>query len=506
MERLQASDLMYLAPELTLVISAIIISVLDLFLPRRVNRDLIGWLSLAGIIVSAGFVALYAIPLINGDGTKLVSLLGGSYRIDDYANILKLIMLGGAALITFMSIGTVKEREIPHRGEFYYLLLPALLGAMIMASASEMITLYVGLELLSITTYILVAIRKNHAEATEGAFKYLVTGSIASAFILYGMSFLYGMTGTTELGAVRQLLTDPQFYPLIYISYILMIAGFAFKVAAAPFHTWAPDVYQGAATPVTAFLATISKAAGFAILFRVVYTAFYGLGTQTIHKDFFFILMLLAAMAMILGNLMALKEKNVKRLMAYSGVANAGYLLVPIMNDPYFAESSMHYTMFSEFVYYLIAYVLMNIGMFAAILIVTGETRSDEMSAFAGLYYRAPARAIAIILIVLSLAGIPVTGGFFGKFFILFGTVQSQMYWLAAVMIITSVVSYYYYFSIIRQMFMRSSFQASELAKGLPLTAVLWICAIAGVLIGIVPHWVIGYIDSIFQYGFDLLG
>ncbi|GFR39400.1 NADH-quinone oxidoreductase subunit N [Insulibacter thermoxylanivorax] len=518
MERLQASDLIYLAPELTLVISAIVISLIDLLLPRRINRDLIGWLSLLGIAGSAAFVVFHAMPLVNGSDSQTISLLYDSYRVDDFANILKLILLGGGVLITLMSIGAVKDSDIQHRGEYYYLLLPALIGGMIMASSAELITLYVGLEVLSITSYILVALRKNHTGATEGAFKYLVTGSIASAFILYGMSFLYGITSTTQIQYMRHMLdVDSSIFPLLYISYILMIGGFAFKIAAAPFHTWAADVYQGAATPVTTFLAAVSKAAGFAILFRVVYVTFFGLGSNTIvpvHHDLFSVLMVLAAAAMILGNTMALKEKNIKRLMAYSGVANAGYLLVPILNhplpilnDPYFLyHTTKHESMFSEFIYYLIAYVLMNIGMFAAIMMVTGKSRNEELSAFAGLYYRAPATAAAIILIVLSLAGIPITGGFFGKFFILFGTIQSQIYWLAAVMIITSVISYYYYFAIVRQMFMRSSFHAAELTRTIPLTAVLWICALAGVLMGFFPQWLVGAIESIFHYGYDLFG
>jgi len=509
MERLQASDLIYLAPELTLVIAAIVISLLDLMLPKRVNRDLLGWLSLLGIAGAAAFVVFHAIPLVNGEVSRAISLLKGSYRIDDFANMMKLILLGGGALITFMSIGSVKDDEIPHRGEYYYLLLPALIGGMIMASSSEMITLFVGLELLSITSYILVAIRKTRVESSEGAFKYLVTGSIASAFILYGMSFLYGMTGSTNLTEIRSLLGDSSFFPLIYVSYVMMVGGFAFKVAAAPFHTWAADVYQGSATPVTTFLATVSKAAGFAILFRVVYLTFYGLGGAMgtpIHNDFFFVLMLLAAAAMILGNAMALKEKNAKRLMAFSGVANAGYLLVPILNDPYYTQSSMHYTMVSEFMYYLIAYVLMNIGMFAAIMIVTNADRNEEISAFAGLYYRAPGLAIAIVIIILSLAGIPITGGFFGKFYILFGALQSQIYWLAIVMIITSVVSYYYYFAIVRQMFMRTALQSSELVRSVPLVATLWICAVLSVLIGLFPQSVVGWIESIFVYEIDMFG
>lgn len=496
------SDLAYLAPELTLVISAVILSLLDLFMPRRANRSILGWLSLLGVILSAVFVILRLNPV------EPIQLLNQSYRIDDFANLLKLVFLGGTALVIFMSLGSVREEEIPHVGEYYYLLLPATLGTMIMASSGDLITLFVGLELLSITSYILVGMRKANWRSNEGAFKYMVNGGISSAMILYGMSFLYGMSGSTNISEINTALAQnaASFSALIYVAFFLLLAGFGFKIAAAPFHTWAADVYQGAPTPISAYLAVVSKGAGFAILFRVMYGVFYQISNDAaspvipIGQDILTSLAVLAAAAMIVGNLVALRQKNMKRLLAFSGVANAGYLLVPIATQ----FSMVHFTNFSEFIFYLIAYLFMNIGAFAVVMIIEKTENTEEMSGFSGLYYRAPWTAVAMILLVLSLAGLPVTGGFFGKIFIMLGTLENRMYWLAAIMIITSVLSYFYYFGIIRQMFMRGGNEAGEVKPALPLTITMWLCALAGLFLGFYPQGVLRYIQEIFTLGTDL--
>ncbi|WP_281883151.1 NADH-quinone oxidoreductase subunit N [Paenibacillus sp. YYML68] len=497
--RLEVQDLGLLAPELTIVIAAIILSLLDLLLPRQVSRSWLGWLSLVGIAVSALFIVLYQ---LNIDEPK--QLLMNSYRIDDFASIMKLVLLTGVGLITFMSIGSVNEEETPHVGEYYYLLLPAVLGGMIMASSGELITLFVGLELLSITSYILVAMRKKDPRSNEGAFKYVVLGGISSAIILYGMSFLYGMTGSTVLPEISAVLegSGEAMLPMIYLSFFLMLAGFGFKVAASPFHMYAPDVYQGAPTPITAFLAVVSKAAAFAILFRVMYNIFASpgiMGTPQ-HGDFLTAMMVVAAAAMITGNFIALRQTNLKRLLAYSGIANSGYLLVPIAVQ----FTIVHFSNFAEFTYYLIAYMLMNIGMFAVLMILERSTGEEELRGFAGLYYRAPAMSVAVMLLVLSLAGLPVTAGFFGKLYILLGTMQTQHYWLGAVMILTSVVSFYYYFGIIRQMFMRSDDESAPLRPTLPLTITMWLCAIGGVALGLYPQGILAYIERIFSLTQDL--
>ncbi|MFC0216382.1 NADH-quinone oxidoreductase subunit N [Paenibacillus chartarius] len=496
--RLQLSDLGYLAPELTLVITAIVAALLDLALPRTVSRQFAAWLSLAGVVVAFVFTALALNP------AEPIALLGQSYRIDDFGSLLKLVILGGTGLILFMSLGSTEREGIQHVGEYYYFFLPAALGAMIMASSGDLVTLYAGLELLSITSYILVAMRKRSMNASEGAFKYLVLGSISSAVILYGMSFLYGISGSTNLLEINQAIAGSiESAPaLIYIAFFLLLAGFGFKIAAAPFHAWAPDVYQGAPTPVAAFLAVVSKGAGFAILFRTMYWVFgaFTLMNSELQKDALLSLSVMAAIAMVVGNTMALRQTNVKRLLALSGIANAGYLLVPIAAH----FSLTHYANYSEFLYYLIAYLFMNIGAFALLMIVERSSGTEELKGFAGLYYRAPLTAVAAVLIVLSLAGIPVTAGFFGKLFIILGAMQTQLYWLGAVMIVTSVISFYYYFGWIRQMFMRSDYESDEVKVAWPLGITVWVCALAGVALGAYPQGLLSAVDRIFSLAKDM--
>lgn len=496
--RLQLSDLGYLAPELTLVVSAIVLSLLDLAMPKRADRNILGWLSLAAVVISAVFVVMRLNP------QQSIELLHQSYRIDDFANLLKLIFLTGTGLIILSSLGFVKEEDIPHKGEFYYLLLPATLGGMIMASSGDLITLFVGLELLSITSYILVGMQKTSLQSNEGAFKYVVLGGVSSAMILYGMSFLYGMTGSTNITDINTALSENlnSFEALAYIAFFLLLAGFGFKIAAAPFHSWAPDVYQGAPTPVTAFLAVVSKAAAFAILFRVMYGVF-GIGDlrgMPLHHDAFLSLMVLAAIAMIVGNFTALRQKNMKRLLAYSGIANSGYLLVPIGTQ----LSSVHFSNFTEFAFYLLAYLFMNIGAFAVLMIIQRSTEREDIAGFAGLYYRAPYTAAAMVILLLSLAGIPVTGGFFGKLYIILGTLAGHYYWLAAIMIATSVVSFYYYFAIMRQMFMRGDNVGGDVRISAPLGITVWLCTIATVLLGFFPQVVVDFIEKIFSLQHDL--
>lgn len=488
---LEWSQLADMGPELTLVIAAVVLSVLDLLLPGRTSRALLGWLTLAAVAIAGVFAALQ----LNVDAP--IDILGQSYRVDGFAALFKLIFLGGTALVVLMSLGSINEENVPHHvGEYYYFYLPATLGALIMASSADLITLFVGLELLSITSYVMVGMRKKQLVSNEGAFKYIVLGGISSAVILYGMSFLYGMTGTTnlmEINAVLQSSAD-SFGALIYVSFFLLLAGFGFKIAAAPFHNWAPDVYQGAPTPVSAFLAVVSKGAGFALLFRVFYRVYDGVGSSDypIQYDVLLAIGVLAAAAMIIGNIQALRQTNMKRLFALSGVANAGYLLVPVAS--YYGL--VHYTNASELMFYLIAYTLMNVGAFTALAIVERSGGGEDVKSFAGFYYRAPWTAAGMVVIVLSLAGLPVTGGFFGKLYIMLGATETHKYWLAAIMIATSVISLYYYFGIVRQMFMRST-EDNPIRVPVVLGITLWLCVIGTLVMGFYPQGVLSGIDQV---------
>jgi NADH-quinone oxidoreductase subunit N len=375
---------------------------------------------------------------------------------------------------------------------------------MIMVSSADLITLFVGLELLSITSYIMVGMNKKSGRSAEAAFKYVVQGGIASAIILYGMSFLYGMSGSTNLNVIHEAIAQnlDNYAPLIYLSFFLLLAGFAFKIAAAPFHAWAPDVYQGASSPVTAFLAVVSKAAGIAILFRILINLYVYVGSpdMPLYEDVFLAVQVLAAVAIVVGNVIALRQTNVKRLLAYSGVANAGYLLITVSPNAFFNN-------FAEMMFYLTAYLLMNLGAFAALMIVSQspnrDTTNEELSAFAGLYYRSPWTAVAMVLVVLSLAGIPISAGFNGKMYILFGALQDREFWLAAIMIIGSIISFFYYFGIIRQMFMRSN-ESEPVFSTIPLQVTLWLCALLTLALGIYPNPLLDFIHSIFSPTADL--
>ncbi|WP_166243560.1 NADH-quinone oxidoreductase subunit N [Paenibacillus turpanensis] len=499
MQRLSASDLVYLLPELVLVGAAVLLTLLDLFLPKSAGRHTIGVLALVSLLVS-GFFAFQQLGMENP-----VSLLSGSFRVDDFSALFKLILLGSTAFIVLLGLGQEEKQGIVHRGEFYYLLLPAVLGGMVMASSADMITMFVGLETLSISSYVLVALAKQKTVSNEGAYKYVVMGGISTAFILYGMSFLYGLSGSTHLGQINAALAQHggSYELLIYVSFFLLLTGFGFKIAAAPFHAWAPDVYQGAPTPVAAFLAVVSKGAAIALMFRFLFNVYYGIvdpNVSALENDFFLAIGVLAAAAMIIGNAMALKQTNAKRLLALSGVANAGYLLVPIAAH----FNTIHFSNAAEMMYYLIAYALMNIGAFALLMIVSSSAGHEELRGFAGLYHRAPWTAIAGVLIVISLAGLPISGGFFGKLFIMFGTMQVQKYWLAAIMIVTSVASFYYYFGLIRQMFMRPGDDAQEVRVPWNLGAVLWIMALGGLLLGLFPQWVLTALNDLIALSVDL--
>ncbi|THF73141.1 NADH-quinone oxidoreductase subunit N [Cohnella fermenti] len=499
-------DTWYLAPEIVLAAFTIVLAILDLALPKRIGRNIIGWGALLGLIAAGVFVGWHIHDLSTWEEAgkePFRNLLDGSYRVDDFGNLLKLVFLGATALIVLASLGTTRTDEIPIKGEFYYLVLPAVLGAMVMASSGDLITLFIGMELLGITSYVLVAARKSAGISGEAAFKYVVTGGTASAFVLYGMSFLYGMTGSTRLSGIGDAIGNAvaESPAMVYVAFFLLIVGFALKLALAPFHAWAPDVYQGAPTPVTSFLGVVAKGAAFAMLYRIfVNTALYAYADNTqLRDDLYLALKVLAAAAMLVGVAGALRQQNAKRLLALSGVANAGILLIPLALD----VTNFHASLFSEFIYYLLAYVLMNAGAFAVVAVVARGAKSEELSGFAGLYHRAPWTAAAMTVLVCSLAGLPVTGGFFGKLFILFGTVQTKEYWLAAVLLASTVISYYVYFSFIRQMYLRGGESELPVTVPVPTGLVIWICAAATVAMGFLPKPILEWVDGLFSLTTD---
>ncbi|NIK79391.1 NADH-quinone oxidoreductase subunit N [Paenibacillus castaneae] len=502
------TDMFYLAPEISLVAAFILLVVLDLLLPRRVTRLTIGWLTLVGLLVSLALVIWRMWDMNQGGvSAEAIGLLGNSYRIDDFGSLLKIVFLSGTVLIVLLALGSVRDDEaITDRAEYFYLLLPAVAGAMIMTSSANLVTLYIGLELLSLASYVLVGLKRKSFVSAEAAFKYVVIGGISSALVLFGMSYIYGVTGSVDLVVIRDALPAAltNFKALVYVGFFFMLAGFGIKIAAAPFHAWAPDVYQGAPTPVSAFLAVIAKGAALAVVFRILYaTVFFSVNGQDaeVPKNIFYGLLVLGAIAMLVGTTAALRQRNVKRMLALSGVANAGYMLVPIG----ISITVVHSNNFSEFIYYLIAYLFMTIGAFAVVTVVCRASGHEELKGFSGMYYRAPWTAAAMVVFILSLAGLPISGGFFGKLFILLGAASAKAYWIVAIIVISSVISYYFYFGLTRQMFMRSGSDDSAISVSAPTAIVIWVCAAATLALGIFPGPLMGWIDAVFSVKEDLM-
>jgi proton-translocating NADH-quinone oxidoreductase, chain N len=491
-----------MAPELVILGAATLMTILDLLLPAGRDRRPLAWLGLAGILIAAFLVWRN----VQAEPTHI---LYDMYRVDDFANAFKLVFLAGAAFALLLAVADVGpggeassgEKAIRDRGEYFYLLLTGLLGAMMLASAADLIVLFVGLEVLALSSYILVALRRQYLPAVEGAFKYVVNGGIASAITLYGMSFLYGLTGSTNLLAVGEGLRDAYVSGnayLVYVAFFFLVVGVAFKIAAAPFHMWAPDVYQGAPTPVTAFLAVVSKAAGFALLLRLLLTAFLGLanpldGSPLLFSELNVYVGAVAAASMIIGNTVALRQTNVKRMMAYSSIAHAGYLLVPF--------ASLTTMVFSQMMFYLVAYLFMTMGAFAVIQLVARDRGSEDLRAFAGLFRRSPLLALAMTLFLLSLAGLPLTAGFIGKFYLFLSAVGREMYALAAIMVLTSVVSFVYYFAVIRQMFLRTGEEGHPGVRVPPTVGtVIALSAAATVLLGLLPDPALDLLAHTFNF------
>ncbi len=490
-------DWSYLLPEFIILGFATALSLIDLVLGKRTSRAVLGWLGLLGVVLAGVFVVSNMNSL-----NQPVSFMADMLRVDDFGNAFKLLFLAGVAFALLISLSYLKQGEVAHQGEYYYLLLTGLLGAMVMASSADLITLFVGLELLSLSSYVLVGMRKKDKLSNEAAFKYVVSGGIATAVTLFGMSYLYGLTGTTNLYEISARLAEAAmagYSFLIYIAFAFLVAGLTFKISAAPNHMWAPDVYQGAPTPVTAFLAVVSKAAGFALIFRLVFIAFQNVPNQEGGSFFFdeasLYLSLAAAASMIIGNTMALRQTNVKRMMAYSGIAQAGYLLVPFV--------SLTTLFFEQVMFFLFAYLLVSFGAFAVIMVVTRDQQTEDLKAFAGLYHRSPLMAFAMSIFLLSLAGIPVTAGFFGKFYLFMSALAHEQYWLSAIMIVTSVISYYYYFGIIRQMYMRPGTTEAPLTFPKGIGVLVLLLAVSTVVFGAIPGSVTEYIHTNFNPAFD---
>jgi NADH-quinone oxidoreductase subunit N len=478
-------NLQLLSPEICLLAFALAAILMDLLTKRK---GVVAAFSIVGLAASAGF----ALSLWNGPPTQA---FGGALVVDQFAIFFKLLLTGAAILVILASNDYV-SKFVNNQGEFYALLLTSTLGMMLLTSTGDLIAIYVALETSSISLYVLTTLLKD-GKSTESGLKYLILGSIASAVLVYGMALVFGMTGSTRLmdiaTAVKSipggsLLASPG----LLLGIVLMVAGFGFKISAVPFQMWVPDVYEGAPTPVTAYLSVASKAAGFAVIVRVFFTAF---GTPAwLSHDWGTIIAVLAAITMTAGNLMALKQANIKRLFGYSSIAQAGYLMVGLAAVG--ATSTADIYGRGGLLFFLISYTLTNLGAFIAIIALSNKTGSDETDSYAGMGKRAPVLAAALSLCLFSLTGLPPTAGLMAKFYIFNGAVQSGLLWLVIVAVINSCISAFYYLRVVKVMWFNAPPAEDKVPSSWALRVALIISSLGVLFIGIVPGPVVEFAQA----------
>jgi NADH-quinone oxidoreductase subunit N len=466
-EDIQTMNFTLILPEIALAALAILLVALDLALPEGRKRVL-AYVGAAGLIVPAALVASMA-------GRQEVSF-AGTYVVDNLSTFFKVVFLLAAALVLLSGSGYVEKRS-KHPGEFYALVLFSTLGMLFMASARELVTVYVALELTSIMLYILAGYLKDNLGSTEAGLKYLLLGALSSAVLLYGIALLYGASGTTVLPDIAARI---QPNALAIVASIMIAAGFGFKVAMVPFHLWVPDVYQGAPTPATAFISVASKAAGFVVLLRVFQVALAPL--DGVWPSMFAVL---AAITMTVGNVGALRQTNVKRIMGYSSIGQAGYALMGLATAS--AQTS------SALVFFIFAYALTNLGVFAAITHVSDRLDSDEVEAYNGLSQRAPVLALAMTLCLLSLVGMPPLAGFWSKVNLFYNVFSQGQVALVLIALLNAAVGAYYYLKIVHAVYLKPAPIDKPLPGSFSVSLALAVAVAAVLVVGLVPDPFIGF-------------
>jgi NADH-quinone oxidoreductase subunit N len=402
-------------------------------------KDFYGYLSVLGVLGAMAIVIGQPSSLYVGSAEYSFN---GMWVVDNYSRLFKLIFLLGTGLTILISMKYLDDESLQY-GEYYTLILFATIGMMIMASGVEMITIFLGLELMTVSLYVLAGYTRARIISNESAYKYFVLGSFAAAFLLYGITLLYGATGTTVIKAIAKVVGTVGFEsPILVMGMALLVVGFGFKIAAVPFHMWTPDVYEGAPAPITAFMSAGPKAAAFAAFVRIFMEALPSLQGQWTG-----VIWVMAVLTMSLGNVIALVQDNIKRMLAYSSIAHAGYVLVAFLSAGELGISSI--------LFYMLAYTLMNIGAFAIITVLGGKGEEKvHIDDYRGLGYKHPFASIAMSLFLFSLAGIPPTAGFMGKFYIFSAAIKEGYIWLAIIGVVNSVVSVYYYLRVTIAMYM----------------------------------------------------
>ena len=456
-----------LMPELVIVLTLIIVLVFDLF--DSISKTVLGWMT----IIGAG-IALWVSIQMHQAGTVGIQF-NEMFKVDSFSLFFNIIFLVSTILVTLISMSYL-GRDNRKQGPYYLLILLATLGMMLMAAGNELIIVFLGLELMSLSLYVLASYFRESPASSEAGMKYLLLGAFASAFFLYGIALIYGGAGTTSVPAIAEAITAENKSPLLLAGMFLLVVGFGFKVAIVPFHQWAPDVYEGAPTTIAAFISAGPKAAGFAAFLRIFMEAL-----PNLQVEWSGVLILLAMLTMTVGNVIAIAQTNIKRMLAYSSIAHAGYVLIGL--------AAANNDGISSAMLYLLVYCVMNIGAFGAVILArTEDGESVMISDYAGLGTRKPLLAVFMTVMLLSLAGFPPTAGFVGKFYIFKAAVGAGHIWLVIIGAINTAISAFYYLRVIVTMCMREPEEELEIRPYASTLVVGLILAVIGVLlIGILP-------------------
>ena len=477
-----------------LTIFALGILLIDLMVPREWK-----WINAAGAFVGVVFAALCVWQI----QSKLPRGAAGFYNsllVDRFAIYFWYLFLAGAAIAILMSVHYL-ELEDEHHGEYYSLLLLSVVGMMCMAAGYDIVLLFIGLELMAISTYVLVGFLRRDRRSNEAALKYLLLGAFSSGIFAYGLSLFYGISGSTNLAVIARKVSvlDPH-NPVVVIALLTTMVGLLFKIAAVPFHQWAPDAYEGAPTCITGFMSVAVKAAAWALLLRILLWGLWPL--RSIYTP---VIVFVSIATMTGANFAALTQTNTKRLLAYSSIAHVGYMLLAFVamgtslpGSPGFNDG------FKGILIYLLVYTFMNLGAFAVITSLRQRNViGDELDDMAGLYQRAPVEAALMLLFLLSLAGIPPAAGFLGKYYIFLSLIESQHYWLASLGVLYSLFGLYYYLKIANSMLMRAPMETERLPLSLGMRCALGVTALATIVIGVFPepfirgvNWSLGIVQS----------
>ena len=465
-------DFTLLIPEFLLAGLGLLVLSVDLALPAswESRRNLT-----TALVAAVGMAGVFVVSVAGYWDTGEI-LYDGIYFVDRYGLFFKALFLASGVTLTLMSVDYV-GRRIRHSGEFYALLVFSVLGATLMAGAGELLTAYIGVELLTFSLYVMVALSRGDKRSAEASTKYILLGALSSAVLLYGISILYGVLGTTVFRFMEAGLSQG-FTPTLIVGFAMVVAGLGFKLAMVPFHLWAPDVYEGAPTPVTAHLSVLSKAAGFALVLR-----FFAEAATLSLDQWQLAIAILAAATMTVGTLAALAQRNIKRLLAYSSIAQVGFVLVGLVALTQTAADAM--------LLHLVGYAFTTLAVFMVVIAVESRTGRDDIEGFAGLAQRAPLTAMVMTAALFSLSGLPIFAGFITKFFLFTAAADAGLLWLVVIAVTNSLVSLYYYLRIIREMYINEAAEPGPLPVPRLTTAVLLVLFAGTVAVGIYPApWV----------------